>query len=210
MSAPYPKRPSRPPVVLTRRAEDVIEVRPVLWRVHPTVGQHVLGWSTLRQWGPAVSARFDPHPMPTGQHPGLGVTYAATDLATSVAEVFQYDRVIDTVTGRPKATSWQPIRPLRLLDLTGEWALRNGASHSFASGPRATCRAWARAIAATWPDLDGVSSLSTLTGRPVVALWAPAADSFPASPDFSEHLDADSMVTVMFEIARRYPSYRVI
>lgn len=57
-----------------------------------------------------------------------------------------------------------------------ERVLRNGASHSLASEPRATCRTWARAIAETWPDLDGLWSPSTLTGRINVT---PAADTFP-------------------------------
>lgn len=88
-----------------------------------------------------------------------------------------------------------------------ERVLRNGASHSLASEPRATCRTWARAIAETWPDLDGLWSPSTLTGRINVT---PAADTFPASPDFSEYLDAAPMWALLREINRRYPSYRLI
>jgi hypothetical protein len=97
-----------------------------------------------------------------------------------------------------------------LLNLTDDWALRNGASHSLASGPRTTCRTWARAIATTWPELDGLWSQSTLTGRTNVTLWTPAADAFPASPDFSEYLDAAPMWAVLREVTRRYPSYRLI
>lgn len=210
MSPAYPKRPTRPTGPLTRRPDDVLAEQPVLWRVHRTVGDHVLPWSALRHWGPAATMRFDPHPPPPGEHRGVGVTYAALDLTTAVAEVFQQQRVIDTAGGRPRATAWRPTRPLRLLDLTGDWALRNGASHSLASGPRATCRAWARAIAGTWPDLDGLWSQSTLTGRTTVALWTPAADTFPPSPDFSEDLDDAPMWRVLREITDRYPSFRLI
>ncbi len=107
-------------------------------------------------------------------------------------------------------TAWQPTRSLRLLNLTDDWALRNGASHSLASGPRATCRTWARAIAEAWPELDGLWSQSALTGRPNVTLWTPAADTFPANPEFSEHLDAAPISAVLRTIAERYASYRLI
>lgn len=151
--------------------------------------------------------RFDPHPPPPTDHPNVGVTYASLDVETAVTETFQRQRVIDTTGGRPKATSWRPTRPLRLLDLTGDWALRNGASHSLASGPRSTCRTWARTIAETWPDLDGLWSQSTLTGHTNVTLWTPAVDAFPANPEFSEYLEAAPMWAVLREIAQRYPSY---
>lgn len=206
----WPKRPSRPPGPLTRSDDDVRLEQPVLWRIHRTLGDHVLPWSGLRHWGPVATAGFDPHPPPPRDHREVGVSYAALDLATAVTEVFQLLRVIDTTDGRPRATSWTPTRPLRLLDLTGDWALRNGASHSLASGPRASCRAWARAIAEAWPDLDGLWSQSTLTGRTNVTLWQPAADTFPDAPDFSEPLDSAQMWAVMREVARRYPSYRVL
>lgn len=153
--------------------------------------------------------RFDPHPPPPSDHPGIGVTYTALDVATAVTETFQ-QRVIDTGGGRPKATAWRPTRPLRLLNLTDDWALRNGASHSLASGPHSTCRTWARAIVETWPDLDGLWTQSTLTGRTNATLWTPAANSFPASPEFSEYLEAAPMWAVLREVTRRYPSYRLI
>lgn len=210
MSPTYPKRPTQPVAPLTRQESDIRVEQPVLWRVHRTVGENVLAWSALRHWGPAVTMRFDPHPPPPRIHEDVGVTYAALDLTTAVTEVFQQQRVVDTEGGRPKATAWQPTRPLQLLDLTEDWALRNGASHSLVSGPRSTCRTWARAIAETWPELDGLWSQSTLTGRLNVTLWAPAADSFPPHPDFSEHLASAPMWAILREITRRYPSYRLV
>jgi hypothetical protein len=210
VSAAYPKRPARPAGPLVRLEEDVLVEQPVLWRIHRTVGDHVLPWSALRHWGPAATMRFDPHPPPPGEHREVGVTYTALDIATAVTETFQQQRVIDTAGGRPKATAWRPTRPLRMLNLTDDWALRNGASHSLASGSRATCRTWARVIAETWPDLDGLWSQSTLTGRPNVTLWTPAADTFPMNPDFSEYLDAALMWRVLREITDRYPTFRLI
>lgn len=209
MTRRYPKRPSQPAGPLIRLPDDVLSAQPVLWRVHRTVGEHVLGWSTLRHWGPAANMRFDPHPLPVGEHQDVGVTYTSVDLTTAVVEFFQDGRLIDARTNRPKATAWRPSRPLRLLNLTDDWALRNGASHSLASGPRATCRSWARAIREEWGDLDGLWTQSTMTGRPNVTLWTPAEDSFPDSPEFSEHLDAGPLWAVLEEIVDRYPTYRL-
>lgn len=45
-------------------------------RVHRTEGDHVLVWNSLRTFGPAL--RFDPHPLPKGEHPGQGVWRAAS------------------------------------------------------------------------------------------------------------------------------------
>ena len=185
------KVPRTPPAVLTRDEADLLDVRPMLWRVHRTSGEHVLAWNALRTWGPLPSMRFDPHSEPLGDHPGDGVAYAATDLPTALAEVFQSTRLIDTTSFAPRATAWQPTRPLRLLRLDDTWALRNGAANALTSAPRGVCRAWAGAIRAAWPELDGLWTTSTMTGRPTVVLWAPAADSFPSRPVFSRSLNSE-------------------
>ena len=90
--------------------------------------------------------RWDPHPEPPGDHPGEGVLYTAGDLMTCVAEVFADTRIIDTRCDTPVLQIWQATRAMRLLDLSGQWALRNGASAALDSAPRSTCRAWARAV----------------------------------------------------------------
>ncbi|GAB3199619.1 hypothetical protein GCM10027062_16780 [Nocardioides hungaricus] len=69
------------------------------------MGDHVLPWSALRHWGPAESMRFDPHPPPPKNHPGVGVLCTALDVETAVVETFGQQRTIDTADGRPKATS---------------------------------------------------------------------------------------------------------
>jgi hypothetical protein len=153
--------------------------------------------------------RFDPHPLPLGDHPGVGVIYAATDIDTAVAEAFQSTRTVDTVSGHPHLTSWEPARPLRLLDLTGTWALRNHAANSLSAAPRSTCRAWAQVIHETWPDLDGLWVVATTTGDPSVVLWGPAADTFPANPGFSRPLKAPVVLSLM-ESAAAHCGYRLL
>ncbi len=112
-------------------------------------------------------------------HPGSGVLYCAPRLPTALAEVFQQTRVIDCVTDAPRATAFRLRRNARLLDLTGQWPLRAGASHVINTGRRSATRAWARAFVTVWPDLDGLSHTSSLTGDTCVTLFAPASDALP-------------------------------
>jgi hypothetical protein len=119
----------------------------------------------------------------------VGVLYAAAALPTALAEVFQTTRAIDCVGGSPAAAAFRFRRPVRLLDLTGDWPLRAGASHVINTGRRTATRAWARAFLITWPDLDGLWHTSSLTGRPCVTLYRGGADALPASPAHTFGLD---------------------
>lgn len=197
-----PKNPTRPLESLTRGADDVLTVRPVVWRIHRISGVHVLPWNAFRRYGPLRTARFDPHAHPVGEHPGDGITYAALDVPTSVAEVFQFSRVVTSSSG-VHLTSWTPTRELRLLDLTGDWALRNSGSHSLFAAPKSTCRNWSREIHRRWPDLDGLWSRSTMTGQPMLALYEAAADSFPQLPAFTRPLDNPTVEELIAAAAQR-------
>jgi RES domain len=185
---PTPKAPRTPPPQLTRQPQDITDYTAVLWRIHRTQGEHVLAWNQLRSYGPLPSMRWDPHPGPQPTSTAAGVLYAAADIATSLADVYQTTRMIDTRAGAPTLTAWHPQRRLRLLDLSGTWLLRNSASAALLAAPRSTCRRWVRAICTTWPDLDGLYVPSTMTGRPNIVLWNPAADSLPTMPSFSRPL----------------------
>jgi RES domain len=183
-----PKAPRTPPAQLIREPHDLVDYTATLWRIHRTAGEHVLPWNTLRTYGPLPSMRWDPHPGAEPISTAEGVLYAAADIGTRLAEVYQTTRVIDTRAGAPTLTAWQPQRGLRLLDLSGTWLLRNSASAALLAAPRSTCRRWARAIYTTWPELDGLYVPSTLTGRPNIVLWNAAADSIPTMPSFSRPL----------------------
>lgn len=206
---PKPKAPRSPPDRLVCEPDDVIAHTGMLWRIHRTAGEHVMAWNALRTFGPLPSMRWDPHP---GSLPGPhaeGVMYTATDVATSLAEVYQTSRVIDTRAGAPRITAWEPARPLRLLDLSGTWLIRNNASAALLAAPRSTCRCWARAIYTTWPHLDGLAAPSTMTGRPNVVLWSAAADSIPSTPSFSRPL-AQPLVWSIAQAAAAEIGYRII
>ena len=181
----------------------------MLWRIHRTVGEHVLAWNRLRTHGPLAIMRWEPHPEPRGEQLEA-VLYAATDLGSAVAEVFRTTRLLDTISDMPQASAWQPTRPLRLLDLTEGWALRNGAAAALGAAARSTCRAWARSIATTWPDLDGLWVTSTMTGHHSVVLWNPAGDSFPAAPQFSRPLADPTLRAILGRIAVKDLNYRIL
>jgi hypothetical protein len=188
---------------LTLEPSDLVTVRPTLWRIHRTTGDHLRPWDGYRTFGPLASARLDPHPLPTEDHPGYGVLYAATELYTALAEVFQTNRLINTHTGAPHLTGWTPTRSLQLLDLTDTWPIRNHASAALTAAPRPTCRAWARAIHSQWPDLDGLLSPSTMTATPTITLWEPSASAIPRRPDFSRPLNHPMLWTLVHLAAAR-------
>lgn len=197
------KLPRRPPGDLSITDADLIGWDGRLMRVHPTAGAHALAWHRLRHFGP-VSARFDPHPPPPREHPDFAVQYAAGDLETVLAEVFQATGTVTVnVPGGPHLTIWKPTRPLRLLDLTGLWPIRNGASLVIASGPHSVCRAWSHAIACHPVRVDGLLYTSTMTAGPAAALFRPSADAYPAHPSLSMPLGHPGLVGAVRAAARR-------
>lgn len=195
------KNPRTPPKPLIRTAGDVVEYGGPLWRIRWVTGTHVLPWNALREYGPAATMRWDPHPEPADVHAGVGVSYAAQDVTTTVAEVFQKGRRIRR-TASQELVGWTPTRPLRLLNLSETWLVANGASASLAHGPKRTCRAWAAAIHRAWPDLDGLRVPSTWTGRPMVVLFSPAASTLPALPTFARLLNDPAASPLIGKAAR--------
>lgn len=130
--------------------------------------------------------------------------YAAADLDTSLAEVFQLGRVIQPAgPNNPYLTVWRPARPLRLLDIRGRWPIRHGASHALNTGPQPVCRRWAHAIAIHRQRVDGILYASAMTGHDAIALFLPSADSFPARPELSLPLNDPGLVNAIRAAADR-------
>lgn len=203
-----PQRPSRP---LEWDAADVLTrgVDQVLWRIHKTRGAYPTAWNDYRMVGPLPGLRWDPHPpgQPANHH-GCGVLYAAYDLNTCLAEVFQAGNRIDTTGSSPYATAWNLTRPLRLLNLTGDWPMRMGAAHALLSAPRSTCKNWAHAI---WEasrtsnhPVDGLDVRSTVTGKNMPVLFSASQSALPAAPDFTSPLDGPKVLTLVDHFADRY------
>ncbi|MPZ82970.1 MAG: RES domain-containing protein [Actinophytocola sp.] len=193
---PQPPAPAALKTLL-RPHEDIVAVHSGtrLVRVFAAGGAHQLRWNTFRHTGPLAHARFDPHqPGPGGgtvSTPDHGVLYFGLSVRTSVAEVFQQTSIVDRTTRRPHLVVFQPRRTLRLLDLCGLWPTRAGASQEISSGPKDVTQAWARAVRAAFPDLDGLWYRSSMdSGDPAVCLWdPPAGNALPATPDVLLPLD---------------------
>ncbi|MGZ0095367.1 RES family NAD+ phosphorylase [Microbacterium arborescens] len=169
-------------------------------------GKYPSSWDELRHFGPARGMRFDPHPEPEGVHPSVGVLYAATGPGTALAESFQSTRVIDRSRDGVAIVSWVPTRPLVLLDLSSGWPLVNGASASIQMGQKRDTQKWARAVHERMgDDVDGLWSLSSMTGEPMLTLFSrtKTIDAWPARPKLN-HLLADTSVdAIVYDVSTK-------
>ena len=172
-----------PPVATLRAIAPEIHVLPagaILWRIYLRAGAHPSRWDGFRAFGP-TSARFDHHPPPAKRHRIRAILYASDSGPTSLAEVFQQTRVIDRFADSPALAAFELTKDLHLLDLTGAWPTRAGASMAINSGSRAKARAWSRAIYAAYPDIEGLRYASSMNAnQPAFALYERARSSVPA------------------------------
>ncbi len=155
------------------------------WRIYSTGAGPTTPWNELRYFGP-VDARFEPHDPPVRVHPDRAVWYAAATPRTALAEVFQRTRVVRREPSRHLASA-NLAREVALLDITGDvghgaWATRAGASTALATGRHDYSSAWARAICAAFPVLDGIAYRAAMEGGLAIALFHPARDAMPAAP----------------------------
>jgi hypothetical protein len=125
------------------------------------------------------------------------VYYAAPDAVTCLAEVFHATRRIDRATQAPWLVIFKTLRSLQLLDLTGERALRIGASPAIHAANRGTVRSWARDLYLAYPALEGIlysvpshgmAPALVLNERTLRAPW------FPPHPEFHRSLADDLML----------------
>ena len=189
------------------------ELRPLpassrLWRIYFRAGPHPTLWNSFRHWGP-TAARFDHHLADAGGQGCLqarGVLYAAGGSRgglTCLAEVFQRSRLINSSRNEPWIVAFATGRDLALLDLTGLWPTRAGASTALASGPRPRARAWSRAIHAAYPEIDGLLYPSSMAGHaPAILLYERAAAAMPPRPLLHRALADPALATVLSNAAR--------
>lgn len=210
------KLPLPPPAGALREigapTDDLVAVQTetVLWRVHRSGGPHATAWSRLRHYGPVATGRFDPHEPPPAPDQTEGVLYLAVTPRTALAEAYQLTRLLDRHTDAPHLVGLRLARTVQLLDLSRAWPTRAGASQALNSGRRDHARAWARAIRAAFPWLDGVWYPSSMDGGSFcLALWAPAADALPAHPVLSRAL-ADPALADRLAAAAAGLGYRLL
>ena len=192
-----PKLPQHPPstAAILSAAPEIIDFPPGLraWRIYPRGGKYPVEWDEFRHYGPLASARFDPHELASDGSPclqGKGAIYVGDAFPTAVAEVFQGHRRVNPRRNRPAVTAFEFVRPLRLLNLWGDFGIRVGGSSKFATGPKTVTRAWSRAFYDALPDIDGIRYESSMRpGSAAYVLYERAATALPAAPLLNRDLD---------------------
>ena len=131
--------------------------------------------------------------------------YASDSGPTSVAEVFQQTRVIDRFVDSPALAAFQSTRDLHLLDLTGAWPTRAGASMAIHSGSRAKSRAWSRAIYAAYPNVEGLRYASSMNAnQPAFAFYERARTALPTAAAMDLPLSAPGLMAPLAAAAVRF------
>jgi hypothetical protein len=177
-----------------------------VWRVYFRGGPHPGRWNSLRAFGP-TTARFD-HQLPDA--PGQpweqdrAMQYLALDGITPLAEVFQDSRVIDRAARSPWLVAYDLAQDLELLDLTGTYPTRVGASMLINCGSRPRARLWSRAFYAAYPEIQGLYYAScTRGGRPSLVLYERGAAAIPSHPAFHRALSDKALRMTLRNAAAR-------
>lgn len=206
-----PKLPDPPDVEVVRGIGPAVKRLPrgtSLARVYFTGGEYPTRWNEFRHFGP-TGARFDHHlAVPRGEpvSQARSILYCATAADTCLAEVFQQTRRIN----RTRRAPWLAIFALRkdvdLLDLTGAFATRVGASMAISTGSRVRAREWAKRFYEAYAALHGIYYPSSMHGnRPAVALTdrAEQLDCLPEHPDLNRALADDVLLDILKSSADR-------
>lgn len=187
----------------------VLPIGAVVWRVYFRAGSHPSSWNAFRSYGP-TGARFDHHDEPPAVHPAKAILYGADSGPTCLAEVFQDTRVIDRGRDQPALAAFQLMQDVSLLDVTGAWPTRAGASMAIATGSRKRAREWSRTICDAYPQLAGIRYGSSMNAnRPAFALYERASAALPGAPLLDLPLSHPGLAVLLARAARRF-GYRVV
>lgn len=196
------KFPEPPALAALARLGPDIHILPAgsrIWRIYFMGGSHPTAWGQFRAWGP-TGARFDHH-LPPASVQSREILYGAIGpkgALTALAEVFQDTRTVDRGYNHPFLASFETTRELRLLDLTGTWPTKAGASTAISSGPRARARRWSQACYTAFPGMDGLLYGSSMhANEPCVALYERAVKAMPASPSTNRMLLDPNLLTTL-------------
>lgn len=190
--AKFPEPPSAKRLAATLGPDSrVLASGTRLWRIYFRAGPHPTLWSGFRAFGP-TSARFDHHLPNAHGDPCIQdrrILYAARSGPTCLAEVFQDTRVIDRQARAACLAAFSLVRKIELLDLSGSWPTRAGASMRINSGQRPRARRWSQVFYSAYPGIEGLYYPSSMHGnRPCIALYERAEDALPDRPDFNRTL----------------------
>lgn len=206
--AKFPEPPTPAALAAIPPERHVLPAGTELWRIYFRGGAHPTLWGQLRSFGPTRS-RFDHHPPPPRVHADRSILYAAESALTSIAEVFQDQRLVDRRRGDPWLVAFRIARDVTLLDLTRAWPTRAGASMNINSGPRPRAQRWSQRIHAAYPTVEGITYPSSMNAKaPAVALYERGITCLPGAPSFHRSLADPSLLAVLQNAALRF-GYRL-
>lgn len=205
--AKFPNSPGIAALSTLAPAIHVLRAGSTLARVYYARSPYPQSWDRFRYFGP-LNSRWDHHLPDVNGNPQAqqrGIYYAAADAKTCLAEVFQVTRRIDRAFQAPWLVVFETRAELKLLDLTGDFATRMGASMAIHSGSRARARGWARNLYVAYPGIQGIVYAASMHGgQPAIALNERALKDrlFPEHPLFHRALSDDGMVDALKHAAR--------
>src|ERR1700684_1417922 len=197
--AKFPSSPGMRALARLAPAINTLGAGSILARIYYSRGEHAQVWNRFRYFGP-LNSRWDHHVLGAPGNPEMqtrGIYYAARDAKTCLAEAFSAARRIDRVFQAPWLVVFETLARLKLLDLTGDFATRMGASMAIHSGSRGRARGWARDLYEAYPEIQGILYAASMHGgQHAIALneRALTAPVFPAHPLFHRALGDDIML----------------
>lgn len=204
--AKFPSSPGVHALARLTPAISTLGAGTTLARIYYSRGEHPQAWNQFRYFGP-LNSRWDHHlPDAQGnsQTQARGIYYAAADAKTCLAEVFQATRRIDRVFQAPWLVVFETSADLKLLDLSGDFATRMGASMAIHSGNRGRARGWARDLYAAYSQAQGILYAASMHGgRHAIALNERALKEplFPAHPLLHRALADDALLDPLKQAA---------
>lgn len=179
----------------------------ILARIYYSRGEHPQVWNQFRYFGP-FNSRWDHQVCNEAGGPQVQsreIYYVAADAKTCLAEAFQATRRIDRVFQAPWLVVFETLARLKLLDLTGDFATRMGASMAIRSGSRGRARGWARDLYDAYPEVQGILYAASMHSRQhAIALNERALKDrlLPEHPLFHRALADDVMLDTLKHAAR--------
>ena len=176
------KLPSTPDAARLRELPPSLITLPAgtrLSRIYQRSGNYPTSWDAFRHFG-STGARFDHHEPDAQNRPGgqaRGIMYLASDGLTALAEAFQEKRTVNRWSHQPWLVTAETATELSLLNLTGDFCVQAGGSMKLISGPTVYAQNWSRAFYEGYESIHGLYYPSSLTNRPVVALYERALDA---------------------------------
>lgn len=194
-----PREPSLAHLKSLRPDIKTVAAGQIFWRVYFRGSSHPTRWGDFRHVGP-LDSRFDHQLGKRARQQARSVLYMAGDPVTCVAEVFQKTRVVNRWHNEPWLVGFELASPAHLLDLTGAFATRAGASMGLMTGQRSVGRSWSRGFYAAYAHIEGLLYPSSMhANRPAIILYdrAEAAGIMPSQSSFHRALGDPAMLSLL-------------